>query len=190
MATNPRVPDDSERQRIYKVEPLTPPEPPRRAWGGVIVAIVLAAILLAMFYKMLQAPTANPTPSAATVPDQPTGSAIQIQSLQMTPSPDGNSMTLQGQLMNAGQQTLTGVNMNVSFRGRDGRVLSAAAYPVDVLDVSGRGAGARGSGEKPLGIEPSKPNDLRSFRVRVDRVPQGWNHQMPDVSIAEVTSHP
>lgn len=140
------------------------------------MAIAVAAILLGVIvFKMPQAPKASPTPSAATVPEQPTGSAIQIQSLQMTPSPDGNSLTLQGQLVNAGQQTLTGVNMNVTFKGQDGRVLSTAAYPIEVLDVSGRGTSV---------------TDVRPFRVKVDRVPQGWNHQMPEVAIAEVTAHP
>lgn len=192
MATNPKIPYQPERQDIHKVEAQTQLEPPRSVWRGVIMAIAVAAILIGVFvFKKPVAQKVSPTPSKAIVSDQSTGNAIQIQSLQMAPPPlDGNSLVLQGQLINAGQQPLTGINMNVTFKGQDGRVLLAAAYPIEILDVSERGSTAKVTNSQPTGVEPSKPNDVHPFRMKMDRVPKGWNHQMPDVSITEITSHP
>ncbi len=186
MATDPRIPEtlQSEGKRPQGVMKTPRPKSGVRA---VILALIVAALLLAaVIYFMPRAPKATPPPAAAEVPSQPTGSAIQVSRVTMTPDPTGNSLYIQGMMTNAGSQTINGAVMHVIFHGTDGRVLGDMNSPVESVSAGKGGSEVA----HPLTTEPLKPNDTRPFRVGIDHVPQGWNHRMPEVRISEVTSHP
>lgn len=162
------------------------PEKPTSGISGVAIAIIVAAVLLAaIIYFMPRAPKATPPSTGAEVPAQPTGGQIQIQDVSMSRAPVGDSMYLQGRLNNAGQTAINGAVMEVVFRGGDGRVVGSERSKVMGLNQQGNTFT-----EQDLTQAPIKPNDTRPFRVTVNRVPQGWNQQTPELRVIEVTSHP
>lgn len=185
MATNPRIPETFEPKATRPETGLKTPRP----GGGklmLLLALVVAALLLAaILYFMPRAPKALPPRTAADVPAQLTGDALQLSALKMTPDPTGNALYIEGNITNTGQQTISGAAMHMIFHAADGRVLADMNSPIQSLSTGqGNSRIAQELSEAPL-----KPNDTRPFRIGIDHVPQGWNHQMPEVRIGEITSH-
>jgi hypothetical protein len=184
MATDPRIPDSLDPRGPGHTGGLKP-EPPTSGRAGAILAIITAALLLgAILYFMPRAPKASPAPAAAAVPNGPAAGMLQLTNPQMTTSPNGASMYIQAMLQNTSQQTINGVVAQVRFRAQDGTVAQAVNVPVQLLQNEG---GARVS--QDLTSAPMKPNDTRPVRIAIDRVPQNWNHQMPEIQVSVATSH-
>lgn len=185
MATNPRIPDSLDPKEPSHTGGLRP-EKPKSGRTGVLLAILAALLLLgAIFYYMPQAPKATAPSTAADVPQQPTGEQIQLQNINVSRAPVGSSMYIQARLNNNGQQTINGVVAQVKFRAEDGSILATESAEVRGLKQQGETWV-----EEDLANVPVKPNDTRPVRIAVDRVPQGWNGQLPEIAITAVTSHP
>lgn len=185
MATNPRIPESRGPQLEKGPGGLKPVRPGSGA-PGVIIAIIVALILLAaIFYFMPRAPKATPPKPAADMPVQPVPGQIEVQNVNMSMAPNGRAMTLQGMMTNHGGQVINGIAARVLFRGNDGTVLANEIGKVYALKKVGDDLVPDDLTKAPL-----KPNDTRPFRVEVADVPQGWNHQAPELQITTVTSHP
>jgi hypothetical protein len=185
MATNPRMPD-SRGPELQKPTGGLTPQPPKSGVTGTILAIIVAVLLLgAIVYFLPRAPKATPAKPAAEVVQQPTGSEIQVQSVNLSKSPTGGSINLQGMLSNTGRQTINGVAMQVIFHGKDGAVLET--QPAKVMGLKKEG---NSFVENELTKSPLQPHETRPFRVTVETVPQDWNQQMPELRVSAVTSHP
>ncbi len=159
---------------------------PKSGVPGTVLAVIIAAVLLAaIIYFMPRAPKASPPKPAAEVPTQPTPGQIQVQGVNLAIAPNGNAVTLQGVMTNNSGQVVNGLAADVVFRGNDGTILSTEQGKIYSLKKAGNGLVPDDLVKAPL-----KPNDTRPFRVEVSRVPQGWNHQEPELRITTVTSHP
>ena len=185
MATNPRIPESPSP--IDQPTGGMRPEPPKSGVTGTVLAVIVAVLLLAaIFYFMPRSPKAVAPKPGAEIPQQPTGSAIQIQDVKLTRAPNGGAITLQGTITNHGNQTINGLEMDVVFHGNgDTAVVGSERAKVMGLKQEGNSVV-----EDDLITAPIKPNDTRSFRITVDSVPSGWNQQMPGLKVATVTSHP
>ena len=185
MATNPRIPPDSRDTRQAKgPELVPPPQRPTSALPGVLFAIVVAAALIAVIaYYMPRAPKKSPPPTAAQVPVQPNGSELQFTELHIATAPTGGAATLEGQVMNTGSRPVIGVVTELSFRDKGGAVLANIQAPVE-------GMTKKGTSLQPdaFANDPLKPNAARPFRITVEQVPSGWNHQMPGMQVVTVSA--
>ena len=94
-------------------------------------------------------------------------------------------MYIQAMVQNTSGQTINGIVAQVRFRAQDGSVAQAVNVPVQLQQQEG---GARVS--QDIASAPIKPNDTRPIRIAIDRVPQNWDHQMPEIQVSAVTSHP
>jgi hypothetical protein len=177
MATNPRLPE--ERDVHPKIERQL--QPASRVPWVLVAIIVAAAILLAMIIWLPRTPRAY-TPSGAQVPQQPTGQQIQLTNLKLTPAPTGGAVYIDGQIVNAGPTAINGVQASVAFKDANGATLQTVNVPVEGL-VGGSNTATQNLAEAPI-----KPGEARPVRIAVNNVPQGWDHQMPSITIAAVTA--
>ncbi len=177
MATNPRLPE--ERDVHPKIQQQL--QPVSRVPWVLVAIIVAAAILIALVIWLPRTPRAY-TPSAAQVPQQPTGSQIQLTNLTMTPAPIGNALSIEAKLINAGPTSINGVQVDVGFKGADGRTLQTVRLPVEGV------VGGSNTATQSLADAPIKPGEGRPVRIAISNVPQGWDHKIPDLAIANVTA--
>ncbi len=177
MATNPRLPE--ERDVHPKIERQLQPVS-RVPWVPLAI-VVAAAILLALIIWLPRSPRAY-TPSGAQVPQQPTGSQIQLTNLNMTPAPVGNAVAIEAKLINAGPTAINGVEAEVGFKGADGTTLQTVRVPVEGV------VGGSNTTTQNLTDAPIKPGEGRPVRIVVNNVPQSWDHKLPSVAIANVTA--
>ncbi len=124
-------------------------------------------------------PPRKPSPSGAEAPRQPTSEQIQLTEVQTVPSPTGDSLYLNALLHNTGNSAITGVQVQPQFSGANGTVAGTASGKVQ--SVSG------GTSSQDLTQAPIKPNESRPVRIYFEHAPQGWNHQVPALTVTTVT---
>ncbi len=179
MATNPQFPQQRGPQRVPDFHPKLK-VPPRKQFPWVIVGFIVAfAILAAVWYYLPTTPHKRPASPAAQIPEQPTGSQIQLSHLKIQPGPTGGAVYLAGQITNAGSTEITGVQVQATFKGANGQNLGSQIRPVEELQNPTQA--------QDLTRDPIKSDQTRDFRITFDSVPAGWNHQVPAISIAAVT---
>jgi hypothetical protein len=186
MATNPRIPSDPHTVPEQKRPELVPPQPkrPNSAMPGVLLGIIVAvALLAAIVYYMPRAPKKSPPPTGAEVPIQPGSNELQFTELQLAMAPGGTGMNLQGQVMNTGNRPIIGIVAALAFRDASGKVL--ASVPAPVAGMAKKGANLQ---PDPFANDPLKPNAARPFRITVEQVPAGWNHQLPEMRVVTVSA--
>jgi hypothetical protein len=181
MASNPNLP----RQGPIPVPPHPRIPKPKKQFPWALIAIVVAAaILAAIIYWLPQAPKAQTPPAAAQVPQQPTGSQIQLSNLKLTPAPGGGALYLDGTLINNGNTSINGITAELSFKNLRGETLETETLPVQsVATKNGQPAGT-----EPLTQDPIQPLQARPFRIPISHVPEGWDHHVPGMRIVKVTA--
>lgn len=186
MATNPRTPPDpsSKQQRPE----IVPPPVAQKKWPGagpgfLFAIVVAAALIAAIVYYMPRAPKKSPPPAGAQAPIQPISNELQFSNLHITPGPTASQITIDGTVFNAGNRPLLGSTVQLSFLGHDGKVLGDVVKPLQGMAIQN---GVLQSDN--IGTHPIPPNQTRPFRITVDNVPAGWNHQMPNMTVLTVSS--
>lgn len=181
MATNPRFPEPRDRDRERLNADLRRNEPKSGFPWVVLALVVAAAILTAILIWMPRTPKAAMTPSNANVPPQPTGQQIQFSGAKMVPSAAGDEVALDALMTNVGETDVTGVAVNGQFMGADGKAVASIPSQVMLLDpASGNTNG--------LVQYPVPPNAQKPVRIVFDHVPAGWNHEVPALTITQVTA--
>jgi len=179
MATNPNIP---QRPGPHEVPRLKVPKKKQFPWP-LIALIIAAATLVALVLWLPRTPHLMRAPSAAQVPAQPTGNQVEFTNLKMTPSTVGHAFYLEGTLVNHGATDITGVQVQATFSNAAGQVLETQTRPVEGV------AGSSGAQTEDLTKAPVKPNETRPIRIAFDRFPDGWNKQLPELKVSEVTAH-
>ena len=188
MATNPRIPSREVTDQGKTGPQLVPgrPAPKRPGSGvpGVLAGIVVAiALLAAILYYMPRAPKKTPPPSAAQIPTQPAGGQLQFADIQMAPAPNGGAVNLTGQVMNAGSRPILGAMVKLTFRDTSGGRAGSVTSPVQ--GMSGKD---RTPQQDSFYTNPLKPNATRFFRITADRIPERWNHHLPEMEVLTVSA--
>ena len=184
MATNPQYPPQKGPQEVkrYKDDHAKLQVPPRRAFPWTIIAIIIAAaILAALIYWLPQTPHRHKPPTAAQVPQQPTGNQVQFFNLKMQPAPIGSAFYLDGLLQNNGPTDITGLQVQAEFLGTNGQILETQTRAAQEITPEGNGPAA------DFTQAPIKPGQSRPFRLYLDHYPAGWNKQMPQLKVTAVT---
>jgi hypothetical protein len=174
MATNPRIPDRHDVPTLQEQKAKKPASP--LVPLGILVA---ALLLIALIIWLPRTPKNTAAPTGATIPAQPTGEQIQFTDVRLSPAPVGGQLYIYGKLFNGGNNTINGVRARVTFPGQNGQPLDTVTVPVQAAD---NGVG------KDLTDQPIKPNDTRDVRINIERVPRGWNHQLPEIAVDQVTA--
>ena len=188
MATNTRLPnppaDQPKRPQLVPGQDIASRQAARSALPAVLFAILVAILLIgAVLYYMPRAPKRTTSPTAAQVPVQPDVNQLQFSNLQISLAPTGGAMNLDGQVMNSGSRPVLSAIAELSFRDSNGKLISNVRQPLVGMTQSGNSLK-----EDNFGTDPLKPNQSRPFRITVDQVPAGWNHQTPEMRIVTVSS--
>ena len=191
MATNPRFPEQNEPSRRGP-ELVPKPEPPRGAVPGVALAIITAVlILVAILYFMPRAPKSAAAPAGATTPSQPVndqlGGQLHLSAVKMSEAPMGGSLNLDGQLTNSGGTEINGVMAEVDFPLSNGQIATVQAPVQGIATDKSANTGKVAGDTQDLTQAPIKPGDTKPVRITVNEVPKDWNHQVPQIRIAETT---
>ena len=186
MATSPRVPPEERREPQLVPVAITPknPNPSTSGVPGVVIAISVAVVLLGVIlYVFARAPRATPAPAAAQVPQQPVAGQLQLSDLRMTLSPTGGSLYIDGQVMNMGPHSVTGILALVTFYDKNGNPIETVRRP-----FAGRANASLGVVNDEFTYKPIRPDQTRLFRLSVSEIPVNWNHDMPGVQVEDVTA--
>ena len=194
MATNPRIPDPKQPRTGGPI--LVPkPEPPKGAGPGVTLAIVTAILLLGAILYFMPRGAGNiaNAPAGAVTPAQPTGGQLQFSDVSVGVAPVGGAVSIDAQLTNSGTSEVNGVMAELDFPLTNNQTSSVQA-PVMGIAIGEKGKGANTSkvtGDiEDLTKAPIKPGETRPVRISVNDVPKAWNHQVPQIRVAETTGMP
>ena len=173
MATNPRIPSHRD------VPTLVSQRKKKSSAPWVLAGIFVAAILLAAILIWLPRAPKRPTaPSNAAIPVQPTGTQVRLSDIKLADSPVGGQMYIYGRLWNAGQTAINGAIVNVTFAGQNGQPIAT---------ISSAPESFSNNVSQPLANAPVQPNQARDIRIPIQNVPAGWNHQVPMITVQDVT---
>jgi hypothetical protein len=185
MASNPRIPDNRDRERGPRLAPKATPhltlEKRRPSWTPWLALLAGIAILAAIFYFMPRAPKQTPAATNGLTPNQPTGAQLQLSQLKLSPvGPDG-SINVDGLVFNNGNNPVIAIETEATFRDTSGQIIGRV--PAAMLAVD-----ANGGPTKAFADDPIKPQASRPFRLQFHNVPASWNHQVPELRITDVSS--
>jgi len=180
MATSPKMPPVPRRRypddhaRLYLVR--------KRRFPWIYVALgVVAAMVIAILLYLPHMPQVTPSAAGAEVPSQPTNQQVQLSGITLTPAPVGGALYLDGTIHNAGQTAINGVEVRATFAGTTGRSLGTQSRAL-------KGVSASGTEILDFTQSPIQPNQSRPFRAYFNHYPTGWNHQIPQLAVVEVTA--
>ena len=158
-----------------------PPEAsgiPMMAWGvaGLAVLIVIAVLALMGRHRTATPSTVQPlAPYAASLP-------LSQQAMSESTSLSGGKSTfIDGHIRNTGNQTVSGITVQVIFRNEE-----AMPPQIDTLPLSLIRTREPYIDTQSVSAAPLKPGDERDFRLIFESIPANWNTQMPEIRIIGV----
>jgi hypothetical protein len=181
-ATNPPVSPTAapKNDTMFASKPPEGGGIPPMAWGaaGLAVLVVIVILVLAGRHK--------PAGPATIQPPAPYASNLEISQLAMSESTSlsgGKSTFIDGHIKNTGDQTVSGITVQVLFRNNE-----AMPPQIDTLPLSLVRTREPYIDTQPVGAAPLKPGDERDFRLIFESLPTNWNMEMPEVRITQVTA--
>lgn len=148
--------------------------------AGAVVVIVLVVILVATHHSQ----PANSGGKALAPPD-PYAANLAISNLKMSQSGSmvgGQTTYLDGQITNRGQQTVTGITVQVAFHGFTEPIAQQAKMALMLIRTRQPYVDLQ-----PVSSAPILPGQTRDFRLIFDSVPQDWNQNYPEIRVIQVT---
>jgi len=173
MATNPRIPEHRD------VPTLVSQNRKKSSAPWVLFGIFAAAVLLAcIIYWLPRVPKASSAPTNAVIPVQPTGAEVRLSDIRLSPSPTGNQLYIYARLSNVAQRPINGVRVNVTFPGANQQPVATITTEVESF---------KNQTSQSLAAAPIQANETRDVRIPIEHAPSGWNHQMPEIRVQDVT---
>ena len=151
---------------------------PLSAWliAGAVVLAAVAGMLLVGHRKTeeikgVQAPDAY----ASSLP------LTQPQMSESTSLSGGKSTYVDGHIQNTGQETVTGVLVQVLFKNEEQMPPDVETVPLMLIRTHEPYVDT-----ETVRADPLKPGDDREFRLIFESIPGNWNMQMPEIRIIKV----
>jgi Protein of unknown function (DUF2393) len=151
---------------------------PVMAWGvaGLAVLVVVGVLVMMGRHKAAAPTTVQPlAPYAANLP------LSQLAMSESTSLSGGKSTFIDGHIRNTGNQTVSGITVQVIFRNDE-----AMPPQIDTLPLSLVRTREPYVDTQPVSAAPLKPGDERDFRLIFESIPANWNTQMPEIRIIQV----
>jgi Protein of unknown function (DUF2393) len=154
---------------------------PLAAWAvaGLVVLAVVAGLLFAGRRKAA-------APANTILPLAPYAANLTLSQLAMSESTSlsgGKSTFVDGLIKNTGDQTVTGVTVQVLFRNAEGMPPQVETLPLSLIRTREPYVDTQ-----PVSAAPLKPGDDREFRLIFEAIPGNWNMQLPEIHIVQVVT--
>jgi hypothetical protein len=147
-----------------------------RAIGIAIgIVVVIVAVLFLISRSQQKAPSGPPTYAAN----------IKFSDLKMSAAENFVGATvsyIDGTVTNTGNQTVTHVVAEVTFRDSMGQLAQREPVPLRVLQTTGPYPDA-----VDLSISPLAPGQAKPFRLTFEGISAQWNHEYPEIKVVDVT---
>jgi hypothetical protein len=184
---NPKVtapvtakPVTAKNDAIFASKPPEGGGIPIMAWGvaGLAVVVVIIVLVLAGRHKATTPTTIQPlAPYAANLP------LSQLAMSESTSLSGGKSTFIDGHIKNTGNQTVTGITVQVLFRNDEAMPPQMETMPLSLIRTREPYVDTQ-----PVSSAPLKPGDERDFRLIFESLPPNWNTQMPEIRIIQVNT--
>jgi len=147
-----------------------------RAIGiGVGIVVLIVGLLLLISSTQQKAPSGPPAYAAN----------IKISDLKMSAAENFVGATvsyIDGTITNSGNQAVTHVVAEVTFRDSMGQLAQRESVPLRVLQTSGPYPDAI-----DLTVSPLAPGQSKPFRLTFEGISAQWNHEYPGIKVTDVT---
>lgn len=155
-------------------------EEQRTPWApiGIGVAVVVLVVGALIFFSRSGAPAASDKP-------HPYAASLKVTDLRLSAAENfvGGSVTyLDGKLTNAGDKTVNGVSVELTFHNTLGEVVQREPMRVMVLDESGPYADIR-----DLRTAPLAPGQSRPIRLTLEHISADWDRAAPGIKVTSVS---
>jgi hypothetical protein len=148
-----------------------------RAIGiGIAVVVAIIAMLIVISRTEQKAPSGPPAYAAN----------VKFSELKMSAAENFVGATvsyIDGTVTNAGNQTVSHIVVEVTFRDSIGQLAQRETVPLRVLQTSGPYPDAVDLSVSPLASGQSKP-----FRLTFEGISTQWNHEYPELKVTDVTA--
>jgi len=148
------------------------------AWvvAGLAVLVVVCVLAFTGRHKAAAPNTVQPLAAYA--------SSLPLSQLAMSESTSlsgGKSTFVDGHVQNTGNQTVSGVTVQVIFRNDEAMPPQIETLPLSLVRMREPYIDTQSVGAAPL-----KPGDGRDFRLIFESIPANWNSQMPEIHVINV----
>jgi hypothetical protein len=152
------------------------------SWMPWIVAsaVVILALLLILLLGRHSGSSVTPG-GTGMAPVAPYAANLPISNLEMSQATSfaGSKVTyIDGQIANMGNQTLTGITVQVGFRDDLGQLAQRTVMPLSLIRTREPYVDT-----EPVSAAPLKPGDRQDFRLIFDSLPPDWNQQFPEIRV-------
>jgi Protein of unknown function (DUF2393) len=160
------------------IEPTSVAEEPdssRRTIAIAVAIVIAAAVIFAFLLRSHPKSASGPPPYAA---------SLKLSDLKTSAAENFVGATVSyvdGTVTNTGNKTVTHVIVEVRFKDDLGQLAQRETIPLQVLKTTGPYPEAVDFSLSPLGPGQSKP-----FRLTFESISAQWNHQYPDIQVADV----
>jgi hypothetical protein len=184
--SNPPVPSPGVAPVTAKNDAIFASKPPEAggipvmAWGvaGLAVLVVIVVLVLAGRHKAATPATIQPlAPYAANLP------LSRLAMSESTSLSGGKSTFIDGHIKNTGNQTVSGITVQVLFRNNEAMPPQIETLPLSLIRTREPYIDTQ-----PVSAAPLKPGDERDFRLIFESLPANWNLQMPEIRIIQVNT--
>lgn len=182
MATNPRT-TISERAQLTVVDPSRRAKKQTRSSSlkRRLLSTAIAVAVLALVLRYLPSHTRNAEAHDSQTFSLESPSDLETSGLQITRPLGSESIYVDGMVKNKGTERVQAATAQVNFYDAQGAVVGSVQSPLVGMAHGGTDLVRNEFARNPIG-----PHEMRFFRVAVETVPPGWNHEVPKLKIIEV----
>lgn len=161
------------------------PQPEKRNWLPVAVAIsvaVIALVLVVLFGHRASSPATSA--AAGPTPADPYANKLELTDIQMSESSNfaGGKVTyLDGHITNRGDKTATAVSVQVTFNNHIGELPQRITVPMNLIRAHQPYVDTEHMAASPLA-----PGETKEFRLIFEGITPIWNQQMPQGQVVHV----
>jgi hypothetical protein len=151
---------------------------PVMAWGIAGLAVLVVILVLVLGGRHKAAGPATIQPPAAYAANLPLSQLAMSESTSLS---GGKSTFIDGHIKNTGNQTVTGITVQVLFRNNEAMPPQIETLPLSLIRTREPYIDTQ-----PVSAAPLKPGDERDFRLIFESLPANWNMEMPEIRIIQV----
>jgi len=149
-------------------------------WRAIGIAIGIVVVIVAVLFMISRSErkiSSGPPAYAANV---------KFSDLKMSAAENFVGATvsyIDGTVTNTGNQTVTHVVAEVTFKDSMGQLAQRESVPLRVLQTKGPYPDA-----VDLGVSPLAPGQAKPFRLTFESISAQWNHEYPELKVIDVTA--